>query len=227
MERKALSDSGTARHLRPVASSVALVLSNCMPIIGVAFLGWDLFTLMALFWAENIVIGLYNVLRIMSVKPHEPAQWVAKVLTSVFFTVHYGGFCLGHGVFVLAFFGGKALGQEPSDEETLAILRGLVTNASFLAGVLALVASHGVSYVQNFIRSGEYLKCDAQELMMRPYGRIMILHVALIVGGMAAMAMQDAVWIMLLLTVLKIGMDLRQHWAEREKLQRAGGNAAG
>jgi magnesium-transporting ATPase (P-type) len=212
-----------APHLRPVISSAALVLSNCIPVIGVAFLGWDLFTLMALFWAENVVIGLYNVLRILSVKPHEPVAWLAKIFTSVFFTVHYGGFCLGHGVFVLAFFGGKALGQEPSDQETLEILQGLATNAGFVIGLLALAASHGVSYVQNFIRSGEYLKCDPQELMMRPYGRIFILHVALIAGGILAMAMQDAVWIMLLLTVLKIGMDLRQHWAERDKLQHRDG----
>jgi hypothetical protein len=51
-------------------------------------------------------------------------------------------------------------------------------------------------------------------LMARPYGRVMVLHVTVLIGGFAAMALGSPVWALLLLLALKIGLDLKAHIKE-------------
>jgi hypothetical protein len=49
------------------ASSLAialLVAANLVPLLGVLFLGWDLATLVAVYWAENGVVGIFAIGRI-------------------------------------------------------------------------------------------------------------------------------------------------------------------
>ncbi len=74
--------------LRP--SSIALVLANLMPLGGVFLFDWQVFDILMLYWAENVVIGVVNVLR-MSVSG-ESEKW----FYIPFFIVHYGLFCFGH-----------------------------------------------------------------------------------------------------------------------------------
>ncbi len=49
----------------PVAIA-ALVAANAVPLLGVLLLGWDLATLVAIYWAENGVVGMYAVGRILT-----------------------------------------------------------------------------------------------------------------------------------------------------------------
>ncbi|MGI9247995.1 MAG: DUF6498-containing protein, partial [Woeseiaceae bacterium] len=47
--------------LRP--SSIALVLANLVPLAGVLLFDWQVFDVLMLYWAENVIIGVINVLR--------------------------------------------------------------------------------------------------------------------------------------------------------------------
>ena len=48
----------------PFSSSAAgTVLANLVPAVGVLFFGWDAFTVVFLYWLENAVIGIFNILR--------------------------------------------------------------------------------------------------------------------------------------------------------------------
>jgi len=61
---------------------------------------------MALFWFENVVIGGFNVLRMLiSGVRMGGAGIVGALFMSAFFTVHYGLFTAVHGVFVVMLFG--------------------------------------------------------------------------------------------------------------------------
>ena len=80
---------------------LALLAANAVPLFGVVFLGWDAFYVVMLYWAENVVIGFYNVLKIaLAAAPH-PAAHAGKLFLIPFFMVHYGGFTAVHGFFVL------------------------------------------------------------------------------------------------------------------------------
>jgi hypothetical protein len=54
-----------APHASPVAVGL-LILANLVPLAGVLFLGWELPTLLAIYWAENGLIGLFAVGRILT-----------------------------------------------------------------------------------------------------------------------------------------------------------------
>ena len=52
--------------------------------------------------------------------------------------------------------------------------------------LLALVASHGLSFASHYLLGGERLSVSRQALMGRPYGRIVVMHLWLFAGGFHA-----------------------------------------
>ncbi|HRQ88290.1 MAG TPA: DUF6498-containing protein, partial [Bacteroidia bacterium] len=75
-----------------ILSAAALVLANLIPLFGAIFWGWSVFEIVLLYWAENVVVGLYAILRILAAGQF-PTAWgdfVAKSFVAGFFTFHYG-----------------------------------------------------------------------------------------------------------------------------------------
>ena len=69
---------------KPVSTWVLLV-ANLVPLAGVLFWGWDAFALLALFWMENVVVGVFSALRMLTIDPRDPALWLAKLFMVPFF----------------------------------------------------------------------------------------------------------------------------------------------
>ena len=46
-------------------SAYALIFANMMPVSGVALFDWNVVTILVLYWAESVVIGILNVLRLI------------------------------------------------------------------------------------------------------------------------------------------------------------------
>ena len=133
-------------------SLVALVLANLWPLVGVILLSWTVFAVLFLFWLENVVVGLFNVGRMwMANGPSEKAG-ASKATLIPFFMVHYGMFAAVHGLLVIALFGG--------DPGAMLLSPTLVTRRIADTGVwpaaLALTASHGFSFVVNYLLGGEF-----------------------------------------------------------------------
>jgi len=205
-------------------SVVSLLAANLFPLYGVLFLGWDVFLILLVFWLENVTIGVFNILRMLAAAPRDAATWGKKVFFVPFFSIHYGGFCAGHGVFVVAFFGGLMRGD--GTLRNLEDLSGFVRANGLHWAVLALLLSHGVSFVVNYLGKGEYRNADLDELMMQPYGRVVILHLTILLGGAVAMALRSPVWALVLLIAMKVLVDLQAHVKERAKLGRSRGPGA-
>jgi hypothetical protein len=83
--------------------------------------------------------------------------------------------------------------------------------------ILGLVVSHGVSFVTNYIGKNEYRRVGLMELMNQPYGRIVVMHLAILFGGFLVLALHSRTPALLLLVALKIGFDLRCHAREQKK----------
>ena len=217
-------------------STLALVVANLLPLYGVVAGGWSTFEVVALYWFENVVIGGFNVLRMLVSAPDlqalltrqaaqrraaglEPAMpssqalgvamHLAKLFFVPFFVVHYGLFTFVHGVFVVALLGGPPLGglslpwsqaREGGNGEAL------------LWAALAMVVSHGVSFVGHYLIGGEYRRSTLPQLMFSPYGRVVVLHVAILGGGIATAMLGNPLVLLALLVVGKTGLDLALHW---------------
>jgi len=128
-------------------SLALLVAANLLPLFGVLFWDWDVFFLLLLFWCENVIIGLFGIARIVVSATTE--NTFEGLFLPLFFLVHYGGFMFGH--FMVLFFmysesvtdgGGVA---EPAD-----YYRIVIENLNWVV-LVALFASHGWSFVENFI----------------------------------------------------------------------------
>ena len=180
-----------------VASAVGLVVANVVPLVGVVWFGWSLFGVMWLYWAENGVIGLYAMLRILAAGGERHRQ---KLFMGPFFAVHFGTFWLVHGGFVVSLFGEPGRGP----------LTGFVVDVPW-EGLLALVLSHGASFVLNYLGRGEWREASPTVEMFRPYGRVVLLHVVLIAGGFFVDALGGGVGALALLVGLKTALDLGVH----------------
>jgi hypothetical protein len=194
-------------------SLVALVIANAVPILGVVFLGWTVFPLVLLYWIENVVVGGFNVAKLLLAQPRQPAYWLGKAFLVPFFLVHFGGFTYIHGVLVIAFFGPK--GTQPFD--LLTAVPAAIRANQLGWGVLSLVISHGLSFYWNYIKNGEYQRASLNTLMAQPYGRVIVLHLTVLFGGWVVMLLRSPLPALIVLVVIKTAADWRAHQAERRK----------
>jgi hypothetical protein len=132
-----------------------------------------------------------------------------------FICVHYGIFTFVHGMFVIDIFGGglKRFGGFPEPAMFWQIMR-----ENHLGwAVLALAVSRGISFATNYVGQGEFRRITPGQLMAQPYGRIVVLHIALLGGGFLMQALHSPMLGLLLLVGLKIMLDLAGHLRERSK----------
>lgn len=196
-------------------SLIALVLGNAFPIVGVLFLGWTVFPLLLLYWLENVVVGGFTVLKMLTVQPALPIEWVGKLFMIPFFIVHFGGFTYVHGIFVVALFGPKGVGPDAFD--LLHAVPAAITANKLGWGVLSLVASHGFSFLWNYLRNGEYQRASLQQLMGAPYSRVIVLHMTVLFGGWVVMLLGSPLGALIILVGIKTLVDLKAHSAERRR----------
>ena len=223
-------------------SVVSLLLVNLLPLVGVVFFGWSTFDVVFLYWSENVVIGVLNVLKILTCWPDADAitaAWekhlddqqrkelskissggmasvqASKLFFAPFFAVHYGGFCVGHGLFVCVLLGRDGpmggLAMHPFEPALEALAR-----PEILVALFALAASHVVSYFTNYLGRGEYRESTPMTLMVKPYGRVIVLHIAIISGGFLIMMLGSPVWMLAMLVIGKTMLDLSLHLREHQ-----------
>jgi hypothetical protein len=217
-------------------SSLALILANLVPLAGVLYFSWSVLDILLLYWAESVVIGIVNVLRMVTSRsdnilagmlPEMTNGQVSEALMKSmprinmpafklflvpFFAMHYGGFCYGHLMAVIGLFSGSGLrgGITPSLVQ--------FWQPEFWIAVGAIAASHLYSFGSNFIGEGEYKNASLIQLMNRPYGRIITMHVAIVLGAGLVMWLGTPLPTLVILIAGKIAIDLRLHEAERVKL---------
>lgn len=219
----------------------ALVAANAVPLLGVAFWGWRTFDLLLLYWLENVAIGAFTLLRMVTVVAPGPPRRrrvatagrrgrrarrgrdaaahpaVGGLLLAPFFLGHYGVFVIAHGMLLAGLFAREPGGTAPlllgPDAAGFALEAFRLAGARLADGTLALpaallLASHGVAYVTDFLRDPSERALSPSTWMMRPYGRVVALHVALVVGGVIVAASGDPLPALTLLVVAKTVLDL-------------------
>ena len=216
------------------AAVVALLATNVVPLVGVLGFGWSVQTLLVLYWLESAVVGAFNVPKIRrahgaeTAASRERARRLKSNGTTVtlpdgpasvperpvvrpetrgvarFFLGHYGVFWLAHGAFVLAIplFTGDGGGVGVADLPTLALATG------------AAVVSHGVSYRENYLADGEWRRVSPGERLYAPYGRVLVMHLTVVLGAFVVSATGAGVGALVVMVVVKTVLDLRAHLRE-------------
>jgi hypothetical protein len=220
-----------AYRVNSSAVAVALlVVANLIPLAGVLWFGWDLILILALYWAENGIVGVINVLKILTAQGTgtanapfsrltvngRPAANMNRGGTVGFFIVHYGLFWVSHGLFVFAFLPAMAGAQFYGPDgvpfgEPLEVPPGMPNLAILIPGVIGLAISHGVSFWENYLGRGEYRNISPAQLMTQPYGRLVVMHVTIVMGAFVSAFIGTPLGSLLVLVVLKTAMDLYFH----------------
>ncbi len=210
------------------AAAVLLVVFNLVPLAGVLWLRWDLLLILALYWVENGVVGVINILKILRAEGTAPAtHWrengrpissMSHGAVAGFFAMHYGLFWVVHGVFVFTLI--PAIASDPSirpDGTIPAPLTGPNIDLGVLAlGAIGLSISHGVSFWTNYIGRGEYRTLSPAQVMTQPYGRLVIMHLTILLGAVVSIFLGTPVGSLLVLIVGKTALDLAFHLRQHQ-----------
>jgi len=196
-------------------STLALLASNVIVIAFAIIEHWNLITLLWIYWAQSVIIGVFNVFKILDLerfstdgfyindKPVAPTEG-AKRETAVFFALHYGLFHFVYFVFLVAF---TFIGfwEVPS--------YGAATGSAYfiLASVALFFANHLYSYLHN--RESERGRMqNIGGVMFAPYARIIPMQLTLILG----IFLVDQVALLLFLA-LKTVVDVITHVTEHAR----------
>ncbi|MEM8769085.1 MAG: DUF6498-containing protein [Pseudomonadota bacterium] len=194
-------------HRSHVAFFLLLAL-NAVPLIGVFAWNWQSFDLILLYWMENVIIGVFTLAR-MIVRPYEhPIDFLFPGFLVPFFGLHYGMFCFGHGTFILAMFG-TAQGAG-ADEGLLALALNVLGSLPMLLAIAALTLLQLFDWLQD-VRERGFGADGIKELMVKPYRRIIVLHLTIIAGGFALTALDEPTVGLVILVLVKTGSDV-WHW---------------
>lgn len=206
-----------------------IVAFDLVPLVGVLALGWDVGQLLVLFWVGNGLVGLANVVQTAAARgPIAPTRAMADTLrfprvsgtaeapslaarlaTAWSFAVNYGMFWLVHGFFVLliasgVFFTPGDLPRNPADWVPDLPL-------SFWVTVAGLAVLHALD-VAAWFRAGEYLRISTVAQSNAPYGRMIVLHIGIVLGAVFVLAVGEPFALLVVLVAAKLGIDLLLEW---------------
>lgn len=185
---------------KTVASDLAVLVGvNLVPLAGVVFFGWDPFTVVFLYWLEN-VIGVFYIAN----------QVDSRTCLS------FGLFTLIQGIFVVGMLGplfrhpelarvhpdGSGFSFNPPPGAAMEALAD-VMSFSLLIAILALVGEYAYASRQQG-KGGHYVFAGGAELFVR----IVPLHLAIILGAiwMVVYKLSDAV--VVVLVAVKISVEV-------------------
>lgn len=180
---------------RPVAVAAAL-LGNLVPVYGVVALGWNASQILLLYWVENVILGVLTLARIRKVAEGK----AGGCFLGGFFVIHYGAFCLAHLVFALylireidpAFPGlGATLGEPP-----------------VFWAVMAIFGLNLFTQWREWWRPGLWRDGDIRFEMVKPYGRIVVMHLTVLLGAWLMALTRAPVGAILLLCLLKAALEI-------------------
>lgn len=190
---------------------------------------WGFYELMLVYWCEALIIGAFNVARMVVVglagqpfgtriEADWPARFVLSLMAAGFFIMKFGAFALGLGVLV-------AMVPEhlAHDHATTGnhIWHGLNAVAKGVAvATVLLFVSHAISFVMNFLVRGEYRNTNLLTLLFWPYVRMSLVMVTLATGLAAAAALpflNTSTVFGLVIVIVKTAADLVMHKAEHAR----------
>jgi hypothetical protein len=218
---------------------IALVLANMVPIIGILFFDWDFLVVITIYWCENLIVGFFTICKFI-LAPRHQVSIRNKLLGIPLFSFLLGWFNAGYGVAIIFFF---VIFPHATTHETewlaplpegdffrvswpgplslfeLGIDAGklmfyfLPLRALIAIGFLTI--SHGVVFVYDYLIRGDRNKVNLSYLITEPWSRVLILHLAIIIGGFLCILLKPNVVIIVCIVLIKCCVDsslyLRQY----------------
>lgn len=185
-------------------SAFFIIVHNIVPIFGVIIFDWEPLSIVAIYIAETIIIGLFNVIKMLLSKApvvdnsqqSGAAFMSGKLFMAAFFLVHYNAFNYGQ---VSIMFGSVDKFLKPFIEDP------------YYIALFPIVLTHLVSLVDDFIIGGKYKETSAIVLMFMPYPRIFLQQFVVIFGMGFLMMLGLPIIVLIFFQLIKTIFDLFTH----------------
>ena len=194
---EAANNFRTLRNSKQFLSVLFLIGANLIPLIGVLLWGWSVGAVLLAYWIESAIIGVLNIPRIWATQ----GSAGKKLFTSLFFTVHYGGFAAAHLVFLTSVFGAA----EP--------LAAITVGGAMMWTAISFFVSHFVSLIMRLYRR-EFKDSVPAVQLFAPYSRVMVMHIVVLFGAFLIEFLGSPIYAVVLLVVIKIVIDIAAHIRE-------------
>lgn len=225
--------------MRSKYSAIFLVLANLYPIYGVVFLGWNAKFILYTYWCENLIIGLFTVLKMLKTKiyldntqsnnPSLNSNAISEGNNSKIFSfiwVYCGASFLYYIVIAI-------LTTEAGGIVVFNLPHQIIVPVCFI------FLSHAFSYVVNFIIGEEYKKLSLDEEIKMPVRRLVIVHLTVTLGslvikgvgvilmiimalffGLTISQSATGVVLMIIMVLAKIFLDIIAHLQEHSGIKK-------
>ncbi|BCJ90117.1 hypothetical protein IZ6_08520 [Terrihabitans soli] len=189
---------------------ILLFAANLLPLIGVAFWGWDAFELLVLYWCETAVIAFWTIFQI-GLQPERLDAFLSPTSRSalgglgraIFLSIHAGIFMAVHMVFLWSLMGGEwrsVISGPASFVQQLVIGNGLWAPLAGLFVVRGFITLLGLAGMSPDPVSSKNVVFDL-------YRRIIVMQFTLIAGAWAIQLIGSRIGLVVLIA-LKIAIDL-------------------
>jgi hypothetical protein len=207
---------GDLIHDFPVLSLIAAnVVTIALAILG----NWDLATVMFIYWAQSIIIGVFTVISLLGVDTKALGADLSKPIldrggtaVSTRYVVFYkcciaGFFCLHYGLFHWAYY-------------ALIVESGIFGTVNFSdPGIWLSCGLFFVNHLYSFMtfrNTGPKGAMDINEHFFTPYRRIIPMHITILFGSMIIFALHIAgitttMPVLILFLLLKMYTDITAH----------------
>jgi len=207
-------------------AAIALILANLVPVLMVLKGRADVASIAFLYWTENLVIAGYMFLRVLLAARGDVADKLGGVL---FFAIWLGGVSIFLGLLLVGSLLNPPKGWdqltreqfERGDSYEAHLIRQVLgrigthlVEAGLVIAVLSLVASHGVGFVQNYIRNGRYLQARVNEEVRHIMNRSLVTFGAIFVLLPLAQ-LASPKYVLAALVVAKTGFELWRYAHEQ------------
>ncbi len=205
-----------AKILNP---SMALILTNTVPLVGILLLGWSVLETVVLYWLESGIIGL-STLVLLFLMPITPADragtpFNAKLFLIPFFIGHFSLFMVAH-LFLIIFFLG-----DPDQANILWQAGEMFWNIPSLRwSLLSLFVGHVYAFVVDYLLTGKYQEPLRKEnvfdvVLLRPYKRIFIMQFTVLLSAGAILILRLPQPMVLAMVTVKIYFDWLSYKKEK------------
>lgn len=212
-------------------ATLILLAANLLPLVGVLFWGWDAFVILVLYWFETAIIGFWTLVRIATasrealggIAMEGSTRAPSPVGLALFFVAHAGIFMGVHFVFLWVLFSGDWAKRIHGPIE---FVEKLIIGTDLWLPLLVLFAARGVVFfypliharLQRWINPQRPVRVTpepsdsiARAIVGGFYARIIVMHVAIMLGGF--LSFFGSVAPLIILIAIKTAVDLGMHFA--------------
>lgn len=197
-----------------------LIALNLLPLAGAAFLGWDLFSILLIYWLEAACILLSGIAQAMWMGPRPLRHLLAM---SLLFPIYLGPAffaVIAYGLALLTFFYAPEPLTRWEQYPPPAELLQLAASDWRWVPMLLVLAGYLHGYVRDWLRSGAWRHASEVGVLFRLYGHMILLQLATILTAAIVVETGSGLLALAFLVLAKTGLDLARHAWERSALRK-------